>query len=149
MSMMLCLKDHNLILFLYFYKMFRPALGSTWPSVQWVLGALSLRVEWPGHEADQSPPASAKFKNDQSALLYPIRLHDIYRDNFQLFIIIMVHRFCHRTLQCSDSFLLFCFQRLAWGNFVTSMMPIARMRVRTMCCFSRLAIGYFSCGTRK
>jgi len=51
--------------------MSRPALGSTWPSVQWVLGALSLGVKSPGHEANQSPPASAKFKNDQSCTPLP------------------------------------------------------------------------------
>jgi len=31
----------------------------------------------------------------------------------------MLHRLRRRTVQCSDSFLLYCFQRLAWGTFVT------------------------------
>jgi hypothetical protein len=34
----------------------RTALGPTHPPIQWVLGALSLGVKWPGREADQSPP---------------------------------------------------------------------------------------------
>jgi len=38
------------------------ALGLTQPPIQWVLGALSLGLEWPGHEADHSPPSGAEFK---------------------------------------------------------------------------------------
>jgi hypothetical protein len=38
------------------------ALGPTQPPIQWVPGALSLGVKWPGHEADHSPPASVKVK---------------------------------------------------------------------------------------
>jgi hypothetical protein len=41
----------------------RPALGPTQPSIQWVLGALSLKVKRPGREADHSPPSSARVKN--------------------------------------------------------------------------------------
>jgi hypothetical protein len=41
----------------------RQALGPTQPPIQWVLGALSLRVKRPGHEADHSPPSSAEVKN--------------------------------------------------------------------------------------
>jgi hypothetical protein len=38
------------------------ALGPTQPPIQWVLGALSLGVKRPGHEADHSPPSSAEVK---------------------------------------------------------------------------------------
>jgi hypothetical protein len=38
----------------------RPALGPTQPSLQWVPEALSPGVKRPGHEADNSPPTSAK-----------------------------------------------------------------------------------------
>jgi hypothetical protein len=38
----------------------RPALGSTQPPIQWVPGALSPRVKWPGSEADHSPPTIAE-----------------------------------------------------------------------------------------
>jgi hypothetical protein len=41
----------------------RPALGLTQPPIQWVPGDVYLEVKWPGHEADHSPPTSAKVKN--------------------------------------------------------------------------------------
>jgi hypothetical protein len=45
-----------------FSTLSRPALEPTQPSIQWVLGALSLGVKRPGHEADHSPPTSAEVK---------------------------------------------------------------------------------------
>jgi hypothetical protein len=36
------------------------ALGPTQPPIQWVPGALSLGVKWPGREADHSPPGQRK-----------------------------------------------------------------------------------------
>jgi hypothetical protein len=41
----------------------RKALGTTQPPIQWVPGALSLRVKQPGREADHSPPSSAEVRN--------------------------------------------------------------------------------------
>jgi hypothetical protein len=41
----------------------RPALGPSQPSIQLVLGVLSLRVKWQGHEADHSPPSNTEVKN--------------------------------------------------------------------------------------
>jgi hypothetical protein len=42
----------------------RPALGSTQPQIQWVLGALSPGIKRrQGCEADHSPQASAEVKN--------------------------------------------------------------------------------------
>jgi hypothetical protein len=41
----------------------RPALGPTQPSIKRVPEAFSLRVKWPGREADRSPPSSAEVKN--------------------------------------------------------------------------------------
>jgi hypothetical protein len=41
----------------------RPALGLTQPLIQWVLGAVSLRLKRPGSEAGHSLPFSAKVKN--------------------------------------------------------------------------------------
>jgi hypothetical protein len=38
----------------------RTALGPTQPPIQWIPGALSLGVKWPGGEADHSPPSSAE-----------------------------------------------------------------------------------------
>jgi hypothetical protein len=40
----------------------RTALGPTQPPIQWVPGALSLGVNWPGREADHSLPSSAEVK---------------------------------------------------------------------------------------
>jgi hypothetical protein len=40
----------------------RIALGPTHTPIQWVKGALSLEIKWPGHEADHSPPSSADVK---------------------------------------------------------------------------------------
>jgi hypothetical protein len=56
----------------------RTALGPTQPPIQWVLGALSLGVKWPGREADHSPPSSAEAKNAWSYTSNPpIRLHGV------------------------------------------------------------------------
>jgi hypothetical protein len=41
---------------------FGTALGPTQPPIQWVPGALSLGVKQLKHEADNSPPSSAKIK---------------------------------------------------------------------------------------
>jgi hypothetical protein len=41
----------------------RPTLGPIQSHIQWVLGALSPRVNRQGREADHSPPTSAEFKN--------------------------------------------------------------------------------------
>jgi hypothetical protein len=38
--------------------------------IQWVPGALSLGVKWPGHEVDHSPPSSAKVK--ESGAIHPL-----------------------------------------------------------------------------
>jgi hypothetical protein len=35
-----------------FITMSRTALVSTQPHIQWLSGALSLGIKWPGHEAD-------------------------------------------------------------------------------------------------
>jgi hypothetical protein len=57
----------------YFSISSRPALESTQPPVQWVLG-----VKRPGHEADRSPPTSDEVKK---MWMYtstpPIRLHGV------------------------------------------------------------------------
>jgi hypothetical protein len=41
---------------------FRTALGPTQPPIQWVPGALSLEIRWPGREADHSLPSSVEVK---------------------------------------------------------------------------------------
>jgi hypothetical protein len=42
--------------------LFRSALGSTQPPIQWVPGALSPGVKRPGREVDHSHPTSAEVK---------------------------------------------------------------------------------------
>jgi hypothetical protein len=49
-------------LFFLFTTASRTALGLSQPPIQRVLGALSLGVKRPGHEADHSLPASAEVK---------------------------------------------------------------------------------------
>jgi hypothetical protein len=44
----------------------RQALGPSQPPIQWVPGAVSLRVKRPEHEADYSPPSSVEVKNEWS-----------------------------------------------------------------------------------
>jgi len=46
--------------------MFRLAQGCTKPAIPHVPGLLSPRVKLPWHEADRSPPSSAKVKNEWS-----------------------------------------------------------------------------------
>jgi hypothetical protein len=56
----------------------RPALGSTQPSIQWVLGALSPGVKQPGRGADHSSPGSAEVKKIWILYIHcPIRLHGL------------------------------------------------------------------------
>jgi hypothetical protein len=45
-----------------FFMFSRPAVGPTQPPIQWVMGALSLRVQGQGCEADHSHPTSAEVK---------------------------------------------------------------------------------------
>jgi hypothetical protein len=46
--------------------------------IQWVPGALSLGVKWPGNEADHSFPSSAEVKDFVELYLHsPIRLHGV------------------------------------------------------------------------
>jgi hypothetical protein len=45
-----------------FSMLSRPALGPTQPTIQKVLGTVSMKVKRPGYEADHSPPTSAEVK---------------------------------------------------------------------------------------
>jgi hypothetical protein len=63
---------------IFFTTVFRTALGSTQPPIQWVPGALSLEVKWPCREADHSAPSSAEVKECVELYLHsPIRLHGV------------------------------------------------------------------------
>jgi hypothetical protein len=70
-----------------FTTMSRMALGPTQPPIQWVTGALSLGIKQLGHEADHSPPSSAKIKNVWSYTCTPQYIFMVWclvkhRDNF-------------------------------------------------------------------
>jgi hypothetical protein len=59
-----------------FDTMSRLALGPTQPPIHWVSGALSPGVKQLRHEADCSPPSSAKVKEYVELYLHsPICLH--------------------------------------------------------------------------
>jgi hypothetical protein len=61
-----------------FSTSYRPALGSTQPPIQWVPGALSPGVKWPGCETHHSPPASVEDKKNVDLYMNsPIRLYGI------------------------------------------------------------------------
>jgi hypothetical protein len=56
----------------------RTALGPILPPIQWVLGALSLRVKRPGRTADHLPSSNVEVKNAWSyTSTPPIRLHGL------------------------------------------------------------------------
>jgi hypothetical protein len=58
----------------------RIALGPTHPPTQWIPGALSLEVKQLGHEADHSPPSSAKVHSPNMPSWHGAYLK--HRDNF-------------------------------------------------------------------
>jgi hypothetical protein len=61
-----------------FFTSSRPALGSTKPPIQWVLGVFSPGPKPPGREADHSPPASAGVKKNVDLYIHSlIRLHGV------------------------------------------------------------------------
>jgi hypothetical protein len=54
-----------------------PVLGPTLPPTQYVPGAVSPEIKWPGNETDLSPPSSAEVKNDGVIHPLPRRLHGV------------------------------------------------------------------------
>jgi hypothetical protein len=54
-----------------FFKISRPALGPTQPSVHWVLGVLSLGIKWLEHEADHLLLSSAEVSMNGTILPLP------------------------------------------------------------------------------
>jgi hypothetical protein len=65
----------------------RTPLGSTQPPIEWVPGALSLRVKRQGREANHSPPSSSEVKNAGRYTSIPQYVFMAwylvkYRDNF-------------------------------------------------------------------
>jgi hypothetical protein len=56
----------------------RQSLGPTQPSIQWILGTLSLGVKRPGREADHSTPSIVEVKNTWSYTSIPlVSLHGV------------------------------------------------------------------------
>jgi hypothetical protein len=58
-----------------FSLLHRAETGSGAPD-RWVPWTLSTDVEWPGHEADHSPPSNVKVNNAQN-YTFTIRLHGV------------------------------------------------------------------------
>ena len=74
-----------------------PALGPTQPPVQWVPG-LSRGKEWPGRDADTSPPSSAVVMKEQSYTSTPrmgrtacTEPQCLYKGDLYLYIIFSIH----------------------------------------------------------
>jgi len=62
----------------HFAAAFRPKMGLTQPPTQYVSGALTSGVKWPGCEADHSPPSNAEVKKAWSyTSISPLRLHGV------------------------------------------------------------------------
>jgi len=53
----------SMVGFLLFATASRPDLAPTQPPIQWVPGAFTPGVKWPGRKADHLPPSSAEVKN--------------------------------------------------------------------------------------
>jgi hypothetical protein len=64
------------VIFLYF-EVSRPALGSTQPYIHCLSWSVSLGVKQQGHEADHSPPGSAKLKNGGAILHLSISFNGV------------------------------------------------------------------------
>jgi hypothetical protein len=85
----------------------RTALGPTHPPIQWVPGSLSPVVKWMGHEADHSPPSSAKVKECMELYLHSpstpswhdVQLKRKHRDNCTFTFTFWSMRICfHNTV---------------------------------------------------
>ena len=65
---------------------FRPALGPTQPSIQWVSGFFP-GVKRPGREVNHSPPSSVEVNNEWSSTsTTPVCLHGIGREHFTFYV---------------------------------------------------------------
>jgi hypothetical protein len=67
---------HGQSIFLIF-KVSRSTLEPTHPSVQWIPGALSLRVMRTGREADSSLPCNVRLSMLELYLQYPLHIHGV------------------------------------------------------------------------
>ena len=65
----------------------RPALGSTQPPTEWLLGSVTLGMKQLGCIPDHSPTSSAKFKNDGAVPLLPIHLYGMQVGSFTFCIV--------------------------------------------------------------
>jgi hypothetical protein len=114
----------------------RLALGPTQPPIQWVLGAISLGVKWPEHEADHSTPTSSKVKNGEA--IHPLphmpSQHSAWlikhRDNFIIFTLIILVLFSvkHAGHWSSDK------QLYIYWTVNQERLGIINIRLRTQCC---------------
>jgi hypothetical protein len=61
-----------------FTNVSRTVLGHIQPPIQWVPGALSLRVKQPGREAHHSPPSNAEVKQCMDLYLHSPNTHSLH-----------------------------------------------------------------------
>jgi hypothetical protein len=54
-----------------FFRVSRPAMGSSQLPIQWILGAISPGVKGQRYESEYSPPPSAKVKNSRITPTFP------------------------------------------------------------------------------
>jgi hypothetical protein len=77
-----------------------PTLAFNQPTIQWVWGALSPRVNRPRREADQSPPSSAEVKKGGAMLSLPPYVF-MACDNFSF--TTSLHTLIHYPLSFDDT----------------------------------------------
>jgi hypothetical protein len=99
----------------------RPVLGPTQSPIQWVPGSIYQGVKRPGHEADHTPPSSAKVKNVWSYTSTPLSVFMAqclikHRENF-----------ASLTLQLLLLFPWFCYPSSLFTSLTDSILTSVRL----------------------
>jgi len=81
-----------------------PALRPSQPPIQWVPGALSLRVKRLGREADHTPLSSAEVKGVELYIHSPILLHGMELLKTSVLLQIILPAEARSCLNCGTGF---------------------------------------------